>query len=213
MSMSTASDARVPLAPRQSPLQAWSGRAFRVLLATLSQPGHMEQLPAPGFLRTPVPPACRLPLALASRGTAIALPGLMTPASQEIADLTGARITDPARAELVAYTRPLEGGELLELARGSAAAPEQGASAAIGVTAIHPTPPDAGAVRLCISGPGVAGRRTVAVDAGASGLQTILRDRQESCSHPPTGIDLWLFDGDGQVLGLPRSSTITWQEY
>lgn len=220
MSIPTATHSRGLAAPRQSPVQAWSGRTFRALLATLSRPGHIEQTPTPEFLHTTVAPACRLALALASRGTAIALPGLSSSAAREIADLTGASITGPAHAELVAFARPPRHGELLELARGTASAPEQGASAAIGVTTIsplatalsHATSPTSPVLRLSISGPGVDERCTVEVDPGGTDLEAILRCRNSVCRRPPAGIDLWLFDRDGRILGLPRSSTITWPE-
>ncbi|MGW4124862.1 phosphonate C-P lyase system protein PhnH [Nocardia sp. NPDC004711] len=203
----------VSTAPRQSPAQAWSGHTFRTLLATLSRPGHIELLAAPAFLDHPVPVACWVPLALASRDTTIALVGLSAATADEIVERTGARLTDTETAELIAFTRAPRTGELTSLARGTATRPEAGASAAVEVASLaseqHPETP---ALRLDISGPGVAGTITVLVAPGDTDLDMVLGERQRACGQPPTGIDLWLLDGDGRVLGLPRSSTITWKD-
>lgn len=203
----------VSTAPRQSPAQAWSGHTFRTLLATLSRPGHIELLTAPAFADHRVPVACRVPLALASRDTTIALVGLSAAIADEIVERTAARLTDTEAAELVAFARAPRTGELESLARGSATRPETGASAAIEVASLatqqhHAAP----ALRLDISGPGVAGTATALVAPGDTDLDMVLSERRRACERPPTGIDLWLLDSDGRVLGLPRSSTITWKD-
>ncbi|MGW4123037.1 phosphonate C-P lyase system protein PhnH [Nocardia sp. NPDC004711] len=203
--------------PQQTPQQAFSGQTFRALLSALSQPGaRIERTPAPEFLATTVPSVCRLPLALASHGTPIAVPGVDDTGAHAIATATGAELTDPACAELIAFVRAPRPGELLDIARGSATEPERGASVAISVAGLRTLTSHEPAIadnerHLRISGPGVDGSVSVAVEGGTTVLDTVLRDRRTACQKQPAGIELWLFDPTGNVLGIPRSSTITWE--
>lgn len=204
-----------PTIPRQSSEQAWSGRVFRILLDTLSRPGHIDTLPAPDFLHTELPVALWPAVALASRGTTCALVGAGEPAASEVADRTGAVITTPEQAEIVAYAASPTAGQLLKLQRGTDAVPEFGASAVIEVASLQPdtsATQQGGVTTVSISGPGVDGTTSVAVVPGPTDLGLVLAERETACSRPPAGIDLWLIDPHGRVLGLPRSSTLTWQE-
>jgi alpha-D-ribose 1-methylphosphonate 5-triphosphate synthase subunit PhnH len=204
-----------PAVPRQSAEQAWSGRVFRVLLATVSRPGHIDQIPAPDFFQATLPMALWPAVALASRGTTCALVGVCTPSVSEITGRIGAVVTAAGEAELVAFATPPRAGDLLKLKRGTAAIPELGATAVVEVGSLRAatsTTTDVGSTTLVISGPGVDGTASAVVVPGAGDLELVLREREAACARPPAGIDLWLIDTQGRVLGLPRSSTLTWQE-
>ncbi|MFE3280712.1 phosphonate C-P lyase system protein PhnH [Nocardia sp. NPDC059239] len=204
-----------PAVPRQSAEQAWSGRVFRILLSTLSRPGHIDTLPAPDFLHTRLPLALWPAVTLASRGTPTALVGAGETATSEVAACTGADLTAAENAEIVAYAAPPSAGQLLKLQRGTDAVPELGATAIIevaGLRADTAATQEGGATTVSISGPGVDGTTSVTVVAGSTDLGLVLGERETACSRPPAGIDLWLIDAHGRVLGLPRSSTLTWQE-
>ena len=176
-------------------------RAFRAVLDALARPGHTYRLPERP-LRTV--PAALLPV--------LALANLDTPAcvlgddpdggwQQVLATVTSAPAAVLPQARLVAALRPLSGGELLALRRGSAAAPEDGALLSAAVSDGDP-----GESRWQLSGPGVAGP-DVSTPVGWDGQ--LAAAREQAVAGFPAGIDLLLVSPDGRVLGIPRSTAIT----
>ncbi|MCC6435300.1 MAG: phosphonate C-P lyase system protein PhnH [Acidimicrobiales bacterium] len=178
-----------------------STAVFRVLLDTLARPGMVQALP-PGLFPPGVAPALALPLALADLGTSfcIASDDEAEAAAQRdlVALATDARHTIPYDADIVVLGRPdpeAVGG----LRSGSDELPEAAAKLAVQVEDLG-----SGAT-VVLDGPGVAAPFAVTVGAPAE-FMLALCDRNE---RPPAGIDTWIVDRRGRVLGLPRTTRIT----
>lgn len=189
-----------PAAQRLSPLT--SQAVFRILLASLAEPGRVFQLPATlaepeaGFA---VGPGI-VPLALAVIGSKIAISGAPKWEAR-ICQATGASIGDIAEASLVAIYGPADPAIISQLRRGSAIAPEDGAKVGLGCDALIAAGP--GEVTVELSGPGVPGRIRLGVDGISSDVFDALRAVN---AYFPAGLDVWLVDQRGQVAGLPRST-------
>ncbi len=182
-------------------------RIYRLMLDAMARPGQILALPRLDIY----PPSglsgfvCGLAFTLLDGETAFAvLPenGLW---QNYLAVNTGARPVSPAAAEFVllaggAYAPPLAG-----INRGNLLAPEQGATLFVMVDAIAA---DGVGVRLTLTGPGVEGRRDVAVDGlNLANLDNILTLNQEY----PLGVDTFFTDRQGRLLALPRSSAVAWE--
>ncbi|OLT14355.1 phosphonate C-P lyase system protein PhnH [Pseudonocardia sp. CNS-139] len=168
-------------------------RTFRAVLDALARPGTVHRLPAgPGV------PAALLPtLALADLDTPVAVLTENPDPADAVATATTAPVTDLPAARLVAALRPLAAGELGTARTGSAAAPEDAALVTLAVPALD------GGAPLRISGPGIAGTRTLA----PVGVPADLAAARAGAAFP-AGADLLLVTPDGQLLGLPRSTRI-----
>jgi alpha-D-ribose 1-methylphosphonate 5-triphosphate synthase subunit PhnH len=186
---------------------ARSQQVFRAALDALARPGTVRRLPAPGHGddHADGPPAALLPL--------LALADLTTPAcvladGSEWAGVVRAMTSAPAaalaRASLVAALRPVTEGELASLRTGSAAAPEDGVLACLSVAGIRPEPDSADRL-LRLSGPGIPGRRRLAVTGLPSGF---VAARRELTRDFPAGADLLLITVGGDITGLPRTTLI-----
>lgn len=195
---------------------AASRDAFLVLLWTLAEPGDIHTIP-PGTLPPGVPGAALLPLALADVDVTVHI----------AADDDAAALVDLVSTATLAGHVPLEAAamvvlldatadKVLALRRGSALAPEDGARVAIRVDTLAAGGADAVAapgghpvVTVRLSGPGVPVERTVVV----TGLDpAVLGALAEANCGFPAGVDAWLVDGAGRVVGLPRSTQITIEE-
>jgi alpha-D-ribose 1-methylphosphonate 5-triphosphate synthase subunit PhnH len=189
-----------PAAQRLSPLT--SQAVFRVLLASLAEPGRLFQLPTaatqPDAAKAVGPGI--VPLALAVIGSKITVAGAPD-WEQGICHATGALAADVAEASLVALYGPTEPTMISHLRRGSAQAPEDGAKVGLGCDALVADGP--GEVTLELSGPGVHGR----IRLGVNGLTSdVFKALQAANGKFPAGVDTWLVDKRGQVAGLPRST-------
>ena len=170
-----------------------SQATFRILLETLSRPGTLRQLPVGGL------GAAVVPLALADVETTIAVCGDESWA-ERIVRATGAAVAVVEQAELVACCGSTDAATLRRLARGTALAPELGAKVGIDCRRLHADAP--GETTLTLTGPGVPGSTTLGVDGlGAEAVHAI---RAANAAFP-AGIDVWLIDRDGRIVGLPRT--------
>lgn len=192
----TADPAALPLAPLgPEPAQ----RIFRALLDALARPGTVRSLPvaAAGEL-----PAALLPvLALADLDTPTCVLGGPDAGgwAGAVATATTAPPAPLAAARLITALRPMSAEELAAAPRGSAAAPEEGALIVLAVAGLTGGPP------LRLAGPGVAGEHTVTPrDLPAP----LLAARRAAVACFPAGVDLVLVAADGQLMGLPRSTSI-----
>jgi alpha-D-ribose 1-methylphosphonate 5-triphosphate synthase subunit PhnH len=166
---------------------------FRLLLETMSRPGHVGRLPVAGL------GAAAIPLALADVETTVAVRGndLLR---QHVVRATGAALAAWEDAELVACCDEADAAAISLLCRGSALSPELGAKVGISCRTLHPGRP--GDITLSLSGPGVPGSVVLGVDGVARDVVGALGDANR---HYPAGIDVWLIDDAGQMAGLPRS--------
>jgi alpha-D-ribose 1-methylphosphonate 5-triphosphate synthase subunit PhnH len=174
-------------------------QVFRAVLDALSRPGSVTRLPAGPLGAVP---ATLLPvLALADLGTGVCVLDEDGRWGEAVAVATNAPTVDLGEAKLVAAVRPVTTADLGALARGSAAAPEDGALACVPVTDL-----DGGAAVWRLSGPGVPGGTAIAAPVGLPDGFAVAR--AGAVAHFPAGIDLLLVAPDGRVVGLPRSTTL-----
>jgi alpha-D-ribose 1-methylphosphonate 5-triphosphate synthase subunit PhnH len=175
-----------------------SQRAFRAVLDALARPGQVYRLPAD---TDPGVPAVLWPtLALADLGTGVCLLDPDRRWAEAVRAATSAPDVPLERARLVASLRPITGGEVRRLRRGSAAEPERAALVSVSVAGV-----DGGSRRWRLAGPGVPGTREIAPAGVPEGL---VEARAEAVAGFPAGIDVLLVGPDGRVLGLPRSTRI-----
>jgi alpha-D-ribose 1-methylphosphonate 5-triphosphate synthase subunit PhnH len=200
-----------------------SQRCFRSLLEALANPGQVVTLEEPEAVAAG---AAVIPLALADIDTPVAIVGNEILAS-EVSEATRAPLVPVAEARLVALLRPAP--QLVgQCQTGSAEAPELGAKVGLACSRLvdgapdkpapdEPAPdepaPDGPApqpaavpsVMLVLEGPGVEGARNVLVEGiGQDVFETISMANR----HFPAGLDAWLVDTEGHVVGLPRSTRI-----
>jgi len=171
---------------------------FREAMECLARPGRIGSLGGSNFPIAGARHAYALLLALADQEVTIATAGV-DEASARVAGLgTGSRVVQPRDAAyLLSVGDP--GELLLEMARGTLEAPEAGATIIISVDSLNE------GERWTLSGPGVAGSKTVRVAGLSAGT---LRARNEASSEYPLGLDLFLVDRAGAVLGLPRTTNV-----
>lgn len=158
---------------------------FRAVLTALAEPGQRRELS--GAVGTAALPG--LLSAIWEPDTPIwaadlpSAPTFGKPVGPEEADLL---LVDGGAADVVAKARI-----------GTALYPEHGATVVV-LGSSTPT-------TVTLSGPGVPG--SVEVDLPAS--RALLEARDGRCAEPPTGVDL-LFVNGGSLIGLPRTTTITY---
>jgi len=175
-------------------------RTFRAVLDALSRPGTPHRLPPAA--RDRVPAALLPALALADLTTPVCVLGEVPSGHWQdaLVTITSAPVVPLRKARLVAALRPVTPAELLAVARGTAAAPEDGALLTAAVSGV-----DSGGAPLRLTGPGVAGTRLIAPGGLPAGW---LAARDEAVAGFPAGIDLLLVGPDGRVLAIPRSSRV-----
>lgn len=173
-----------------------SQAVFRAVLQAMARPGEIFRIPP--SVAPDIPTALLPVLALAD----LSVPVCVLSADPRWAALavheTGATIGSPGRARLVAALDGLEPSQLRVLATGSPAAPEQGAQVFVAVSGFGgPGGPG-------LSGPGIAGERTLPVRGLPGGFWAA---RDELVRDFPAGIDLVFLAPDGQLSAVPRSTS------
>lgn len=200
----TALQMTTPAAGFHDPVQQ-SQRAFRILLDAMARPGRvMDQNFDCGHPAGIAPVLAAGLLTLADLDTPVWLgEGLDTPAMRDwLRFHTGAPLaTGPDRAALVL----LDAAQMPALDAfgfGSDEAPERGATLLIQVPMLE------GAAAMTWRGPGI--KESVALPlCGLS--EALWRQRAQLSSLFPRGLDIYLGCGR-QVIGLPRSTVITFGE-
>lgn len=197
-------DARTTARARLRPGE--SQRVFRALLDALAHPGRSYELPAD--IRGRAPMAVVPLLALADLEVTVAVEPDPDGWAAALTLATGAPARSLTDAEWIAFLEPPGADVLATLDRGSAYAPERGTRiviAAGSLTAPGESEASGGATVVRLTGPGVDGHATFAVD-GIDGdmFGALARINAEF----PAGIDTWLVTDDGTVVAIPRSSTI-----
>lgn len=187
-----------------------SGRAatldFRVLLDALANPGQIGTLDVPDGV-----PAAVLPvLSLADVEVALSVlePETTQPTwADRVRMTTGARIVPVSQAQLLLALRPATAADILTAPRGDAYHPEAGCRLVLAVTALAESARilEPGALTMTTSGPGVPDQRSFAVTGLAAEIVDALIEANASF---PTGVDTFLVDASGRVVGLPRSNRL-----
>ncbi len=175
-------------------------RVFRLLLCATSRPGEVVALPETGdgaiesvflaLLDVEVTFCVLGPDGAPSRGLEDRLSGA-----------TGARVAPASEADFALVPGGGSDGAVLELKRGTLEAPEVGATAVYQVERLA----ERGPLTLTVSGPGVPGSRSFGVEGLYAEELEALR---ESRANYPLGVDAYLIDRAGSMVGLPRSARL-----
>lgn len=183
-------------------------RVFRRCLEVLAEPGEVRDL-AGSFTERDVPGAdagCAVVaaplLVLADLLTPIGAPPGDDAALADlrlVAEFTHAPVVALERARFVLAERPPSGAEILSMRRGTSAEPHHAALLVLGVGTVG-----SGSQSLRLSGPGVDGRRELALD----GLPVEVCHARAEAIDFPHGIDMLLVDRRGRVAGLPRTTRV-----
>lgn len=175
-----------------------SQRVFRALLRATSRPGEIVALPEAGDGAVEA-------VLLTLLDVEVTFCVLGPDGSRELEEwflgATGARIAPVEEANFALIPGGDSDGGMLDLRRGTLEAPEKGATAIYGVKRLDEYGPQI----LTLSGPGVSGSRTLGVEGlSAEELEAI----RESRAYYPLGVDAYLVDEGGSLVGLPRSTRI-----
>ncbi len=175
-----------------------SQRVFRALLRSTSRPGEIVALPETGDGAV----ESVLLTLLDVEGTFCVLgPDRMRELEERLLGATGARPAPVEEADFALIPGGDSDGAMLDLRRGTLEAPETGATAIYGVKRLA----EGGPKTLTLSGPGVSGSRTLGVEGlSAEELEAI----RESRAYYPLGVDVYLVNEAGSLVGLPRSTRI-----
>lgn len=178
------------------PIEA--GRAYRVLLQAVANPGKLFDMP-------PTPDASTaeaiLLTLLDGEVTFHALGSGAPEVTERLARATGARAAPAPEADFVLVHGEDSGGVMRDLKRGTLEAPQDGATMVYAVDRLTRR----GSLTVKLSGPGVPGERTLGIEGLDREELEGLRETRESY---PLGVDAYLADGAGLVAGLPRSTRL-----
>ncbi|MDQ3411622.1 MAG: phosphonate C-P lyase system protein PhnH [Chloroflexota bacterium] len=195
----------------RDPIRA-SQHTFRALLTALSTPGSLHPLGVHPAVAQAGPAGnpwlASALVALLDHEVTLAVDASM-PARQALVDLLHRRTrtslasleqADFVVADILAMDPALPG----RLKRGSLEYPDDSATLLVEVESLASTS-QAGA-ETTVRGPGVDGERA----AWLPGLtDSFLAARDEANRHYPMGIDLFVIDHAGQVMGLPRTAVVS----
>ncbi len=201
------------VAAQPTPLERFNGATFRILLDCLARPGKVGHLPPPPLSGMPTLPNGREPDLIAVAACMSLLDqtvcfahavdavwiGADHPLTRWIALRTNARPAAPAEADFALLHNPACLSLLGELNEGTLLTPELSCTAFLCVPMI-----DADGTTLRLSGPGIKGMTRV----GLPGLSRAELDALAQRRPFPLGIDIFLIDGQGRCLGLPRATQI-----
>lgn len=175
-----------------------SQRAYRTLLRATANPGELVGLPKSDNNAYEI--VLRILLDHEVAFSAIGRGAWQ--AEERLALATGASIVSPEEADFVLVLGGDSGGRMPGLKRGTLEEPANGATA---VYAVGKLTKEQGPLTVSLSGPGVPGERLVGIDALARDELEAIR---ESRSGYPVGVDVYLVDGEGRVVGLPRTTRL-----
>jgi len=188
-----------------------SQRHFRTILDSMSRPGKLNRFapialtPPPGLHRA----AAYIGLALLNSDASFHAESLSSAAVAYLRANTHAPVaSQPTQADFIFVSGPdPRADELLAEARvGQPAYPETGASLVVQVSSLGKSS-HVGGLQLELVGPGIETREIVFVDGLRPELLDVLRAKNKEF---PLGIDLHLVSADEILLGLPRTTKITW---
>lgn len=171
-----------------------SQRVFRCLLQATANPGKLFALPPTGTGEMEA-----IARTLLDHEVSFCVVGDGARETEERLSLaTGGRVAPPEEAAFAFVSGT--GGMAARLGRGTLEKPELGATAVYAVGSLSE-----GDLSLRLSGPGVPGKRVLEVGGLDREEAEAIR---ESRSSYPLGVDVYLVDGAGRVVGLPRSTRV-----
>jgi len=178
--------------------------AFRALLRATARPGEPFELRVAG--RTPAEAALLALFVCEVTYAVVGERGGETPLARLLAERTGARTAPVPIADFLVVLGGSSRGALLVAKRGSLEEPSEGATAVYVVGRLATGEPTFGAsLGLLLSGPGVQTESALFVEGLArSEAQAIVQSRADY----PLGVDVYLVDEEGLVVGLPRSTRV-----
>jgi len=208
----------------------YSAAVFRRLLDAMSRPGTLETIPVPDALSgipkgedlvDLLPPneggyfhnryALGALTTLLDRETTFALGGAggwieqETSLSRWLERFGGTRMSRPADVDFALFLDGQSGVLLSALRQGTEAAPEDGATAFICVSALLGEPMSGGTA-LELQGPGIRETTTITV----WGLPIISQEAIVATRKAyPLGVDIFLVDRQGRCAGLPRTTRVS----
>ncbi|MPZ99178.1 MAG: phosphonate C-P lyase system protein PhnH [Dehalococcoidia bacterium] len=175
--------------------------AFRALLDCMARPGSIRQLAA--HVRPDDGAWCAALLVaqtLIDHEVEVAILADEATVERATVTRTGSRTTSVEEADFV-LASPAHASDAVRRARlGPIEAPEQSATVIVACRYLGQGP-----VRLELSGPGVPGTTTLAVEGVPADVFAALAERN---ARFPDGIDLVLAAEDGALACLPRSTSI-----
>lgn len=182
---------------------------FRALVDAVSNPGR----PVP-LTTTPegLPPVVLPVLTIVDLQTVLAVVDTDERSARDLAiaigRVTGAPIGDDHRsADIVLVTDPAAFTPDLvwTLRTGTAMSPEQGAKVFVACSGIVESGTETDACPVVVSGPGASDGRRITI-SGVDPHALAVVDRVNGAY--PAGIDVFMVDPKGQVVGLPRSNRL-----
>lgn len=189
---------------------------FRVLLDALARPGQVRRLPVPAAGAPGNPWAAAMLLTLLDHETTLGLDlsGLPADTARYLCARTSARTTRLEQADFVLAAAPSANPALpARLKRGALAYPDAAATLVLtvvsldqdGLPASNGRGSGAETLQLTLEGPGVPKGHALQV----RGLpRALVAARDEATREYPLGIDVYLVDEEGRVVGLPRSTGV-----
>ncbi len=179
---------------------------YKTLLSAISRPGTINRIK---FERLYKERACQVPWGLLAAcecllDEQVTIGGLKENGERwatEISSHMKVPFRDPGQADFVLADRIPTAHEMATMPHGSLLTPEKGATLFFYVG--EGIQGEAGSLEF--QGPGVAGSLKLRVS------RTVLDwafARQGICFEYPMGIDTFLFDGEGEVLGVPRTCSL-----
>ena len=179
---------------------------FRTALDAISWPGAVRQLPVQAIDAPGNPWAVALLITLVDHETTLAVvPGAESDAIETFIRQRTAVASAPldAAAFVLAEATPFVAELPTRLRRGSLEYPDDGATLVIWSSESF----DAGqSSRLRLAGPGVPAGLETRVPAMPDGF---FAARAEATRAYPSGIDILFVDANGQLIALPRSTSVT----
>jgi len=184
-------------------------RTFRLLLDALARPGTVQALidRVPDVPAPVDPHVALVALTLLDHETRFATSGPeAAPLAEFIARRTGAHPAPPEEAGFLFASGDDDAAPLARLSVGSLESPEQGGTAIVTVARLSANDDGGGpGCVMTLRGPGIAAITRVHVRGLARAIvETFIEQNHEF----PLGIDAYLIDLGGRIIGLPRTVRI-----
>jgi alpha-D-ribose 1-methylphosphonate 5-triphosphate synthase subunit PhnH len=184
-------------------------RGFRAMLGALARPGTVLRMPAAPQVAPGVDPRlAQIAHVLLDREVTFATVDA-APLAQYLSTATGSRWVDAETADYVFACGASPLGALARLQVGTPEFPEAGATVVLSVEVLCAAPAGARGMGVVLSGPGIESETGVGIDGlHRENLETFARRNADY----PLGIDMFLVSALGDVLGLPRTVRLRFEE-